>query len=148
MSQKKYFTKYENRCCWYFITKLSIIQIIKLLKGDTLKNVNIAYNHDITQFGWKDILNALSKTSMEQRDISSNTLGRFGVAYGSPLMSLAGAQANLLNLSGSQLTDDHVDVLSAELRNKNTRIAVVKVEPGNNLTDENISMLQAAAYNN
>ena len=48
----------------------------------------------------------------------------------------------------SQLSDDHVDVLSTELRNKKTRIAVVKVEPGNNLTDENISMLQAAAYNN
>lgn len=127
---------------------LYIIQVIKLLQGDALKDLRLAYNPDITQFGWKDILNTVSQkqASLSQLDISSNALGRFGVAHGSPLMSLAGAKLDFLNLSGEQLVDDNVEVFSSALRDRQTKVPVIKLEPGNNLTDESISTLQSAAY--
>ena len=110
--------------------------------GD-LKYLLMAQNSAVTMFGWKDLLNAVSKPKSRLKclDLSSNAIGKAGVATGSPLLSLPGVTLDYLNMSGCLLPDDGVETLKNKLREKNTKIKTWKLEPGNLLSDENVKEL-------
>lgn len=116
------------------------------MQGGTLTDLRLASNNDITQFGWRDLFNALTQRnkSVVRLDINSNSLGRFGVARGNPLMALAGVKLDYLNISGSQLNSSHVDALAAELKAKDTKVAEVKLDPGNNLDSKSAGKIRSA----
>lgn len=109
----------------------------KLILNGNLKKLLVASNYDITPFGWKDLLGSISqsKSSLTSLDISSNPIGRHGVVTGSPLLAIAGATLDYVNLSGCQLSNEHAEHLAEKCSVQNTKIKQLKMTPGNDLDD-------------
>lgn len=121
--------------------------MVQLINKSQVEDLRVAENPDITQFEWKVLLKAISQqpTSLKHLDISSNSLGKYGTVTGSPLLALGGMKLDSLNLTNSQLSDDHVERLSDELRKTGTIIKELKLLPGNNINDQSVNNLKNAA---
>ncbi|KAF6034541.1 hypothetical protein EB796_007149 [Bugula neritina] len=124
----------------------AVSQIVKLIKYGNLKDLRLSSTSGITQYGWKDLLTAACspKSSVRSLDISSNLIGKFGVATGSPLNCIFGAGLDYLNMSGCLLSNEHVQSLVSQLERETTSIKEWTLTPGNDLTEGNITQLQQA----
>lgn len=119
--------------------------MISLLNKGMLDDVRLADLPDITQFAWKLLLKAVADSpDLKRLDLSSNSLGKFGTATGSPLRSLVGMRLDSLNLANNKISSSHVQHMLEDLWREKTSINSVKLNPGNKVTDKDIADIKSA----
>lgn len=107
------------------------------IRGTAVKEICVADNPGITQFGWKTFLKAVKESSsIERLDLSYNLFGRYGAITGTPLFAMSGLRLVSLNLAHNQLSGSHADRLADEWMRHKTSIKELKVMPGNYLDQQ------------
>lgn len=114
------------------------------MEKNIIHDLRLADIPDVTQFGWKLLLKAVSQHDIKTLDLSYNGLGRYGTATGSPLRSLAGMKLKSLNLAHNKITGSHTELMLEELKREKTKIDSVKLSPGNEISDTELDDLSRA----